>query len=83
MRKNKIPKLNVNEFPCKIYFEFEKLPKPLTQKAVAGSFATNTVSLDARAFSIDVCLSKPNLSVIWIDCTNNMSSRLGAFVSRV
>lgn len=39
------------------------LPKPLTQNA-AGSVETNTVSLDERAFSSDVCLSKPNLSVI-------------------
>lgn len=58
------------------------IPKPLTQNA-AASDATNTVSLDDRDLSNEVCLSNPNLSVIWIDCTNNISSRDGVLVSRV
>ena len=56
------------------------LPKPLTQNP-AGSVARKTVSLDVELFGLAaVCFSKPNLSVIWIDCTKSISSWFGVLI---
>lgn len=65
------------DFPLKLF----TLPNPLTQKFWASG-ARKTVPLGFITSKSDSCFSKPNLSVILIDCTNNMSSWMFLVVSR-